>query len=90
MTDLKCARGEAGEELGPIGQAVKEHAYASVELIANEPKKDVAAFRIGIADYVKWLKTLTDSPINIHSVKLTSPMDFGEVFEMLPTCHVPG
>ncbi len=80
-TDLRCSRGEEGEGLGPIGQAVKEHQYASIELISNEPKKDVAAFRAGIADYVTWLKRLTKAPIDVHSVKLTSPMDFGQVFE---------
>ena len=81
LTDLRCARGEEGNALGPIGQAVKEHAYETVELIANEPKKDVAAFRTGIADYVKWLENLTDAPIRTHPVKLSSPMHFGEVFE---------
>ena len=79
-TDLRCSRGEE-VGLGPIGQAVKEHEYAAIELIANEPKKDVAAFRASIAGYVKWLTPLTSSPINVHSVKLPSPMHFGEVFE---------
>ena len=79
-TDLRCSSGQ-DEGFGPIGQAVKENAYASVELIANEPRKDVTVFRSEISGYVNWLKKLTDATITVHQVKLSSPMHFGEVFE---------
>ena len=80
MTDLKCARGEE-QGLGPIGQAVMENKFAAVELIANAPRKDVTTFRSGIAEYVKWLKSLTEASVNVHQVTLSSPMHFGEVYE---------
>ena len=89
MSDLKCARGEE-PELGPIGQAVQEYKYASVELIANAPKKDLAAFRSGIAEYVKWLKSLTEVSVNVHQVTLSSPMLFGEVYERADEVVGPG
>ena len=73
LTDLKCSRGDE-EGLGPIGQAVKQHDYDSVELLSNSPKKDGAA-------YAEWLGTLTVATINIHQVKISSPMHFGEGFE---------
>jgi DNA-binding NtrC family response regulator len=79
-TDFRCASGME-DGLGPIGQAAKQHDYSAIELIANEPAKSVATFRLEVANYVKWLKTLTSSPVSVHQVKLSSPMHFGEVFE---------
>ena len=73
MTDIRCSLGtEPG--LGPIGQAAKERSYDSVELISNSSKQEGAT-------YVAWLRERTKSQINLHQVKLSSPMNYGEIYE---------
>ena len=73
MTDIRCSLGtEPG--LGPIGQAAKERSYDSVELISNSSKQEGAI-------YFAWLRERTKSQINLHQVKLSSPMNYGEIYE---------
>lgn len=73
MTDIRCSLGTE-PRLGPIGQAAKERSYDSVELISNSSKQEGAT-------YVAWLRERTKSQINLHQVKLSSPMNYGEIYE---------
>jgi len=73
MTDIRCSQSiEPG--FGPIGQAAKARLYDSIELISNSTKLEAAT-------YVSWLRGLSDAKVNLHQVKLSSPMHFGEVYE---------
>ncbi len=72
-TDLKASRGEDGG-LGPLRSAIASGQYRAVELISNYPRVEVDAL-------VEWLNGFTDAPIAVHDVTLSSPMDFGEVYE---------
>jgi DNA-binding NtrC family response regulator len=72
-TDLQCSKDEKNG-LGPIGQAVKERVFDSVTLISNF--KDTES-----RPYVKWLKTLSEAKVTAETVSLSSPMEFGEIYE---------
>jgi transcriptional regulator with PAS, ATPase and Fis domain len=72
-TDINCATGIL-PGLGPIAEVQTQRKYASVELISNWPKKDVAK-------YVSWLREKTTARINLHEVQLSSPMNYGEIYE---------
>ena len=72
-TDINCAQGTV-RGLGPICEVATKRKYDSVELISNWPKKDVAT-------YVTWLQEKTHCRINLHEVQLSSPMNYGEIYE---------
>src|SRR5262245_23370704 len=74
MTDLKAARGELGDSLGPIGQAVKTRAFSAVHLISDHDRKNDATF-------AKWLARQTSVSPTIHKVSLSGPTEFGEIYE---------
>jgi len=59
---------------GPIGEAVKNREYDAVVLLNNYPVKET----IG---YIEWLRTLSKAEIFLHHKKLSSPIDFGEIYE---------
>jgi DNA-binding NtrC family response regulator len=74
ITDLNAAAGKADAGLGPVGQAVADRHYAEVILLNNfEPAK---------ADpYVDWLQKQTRSRITLQNVQLSSPTDFGDIYQ---------
>jgi transcriptional regulator with PAS, ATPase and Fis domain len=72
-TDLKAARGDA-VGLGPIGQAFVSRTFDYAVLLADCPERDATAF-------VKWLGAHANTEVHQRRVKLSSPMDFGEIFE---------
>src|SRR5689334_4651327 len=74
MTDLKAARGELGDSLGPIGQAVKTRAFSVVHLLSDHDRRDDASFST-------WLAHQTSVSPTIHKFKLSSPTEFGEIYE---------
>lgn len=74
MTDLKVARAELGESLGPIGQAVTKRTFSGIHLLSDHDRK-------ADASYLKWLSTKTDVPTKVHPVKLSGPTEFGEIYE---------
>lgn len=78
MTDLKVARGELGSSLGPIGQAIKKRRFEEVHLLSDHDRKADAA-------YLDWLATQSDVAVKVHSVKLSGPTEFGEIFEAART-----
>ncbi|MFN8709187.1 MAG: hypothetical protein ACK50J_21080, partial [Planctomyces sp.] len=70
---IRCSQGkEAG--LGPIGQAASERGFHAIELISNDAA--------GVCNaYVDWLQNLTSAEITVHKATLSSPMNFGEIYE---------
>lgn len=73
-TDLKAAKGQLGEGLGPIGQAVSKRSFSHVALISNYNKEETKHF-------IEWLKEKTAATIFKYHVELTSPTDFKEIYE---------
>lgn len=73
-TDLQASVGVAAAGLGPIGQAVKAREYDEIVLISNYDKKQSAA-------YQKWLLNQTASPVTLHLETLTTPTDFGGIYD---------
>ena len=74
LTDIRASRLEDGVGLGPICQAAKINEYDEIVLISDQSTKDSEA-------YIKWLRTNTESEINLHSVELPGPTDFGAIYE---------
>ena len=73
-TDLKASQGELGDSLGPIGQAVKKRNYSHIVLLSNYKKDEEKQF-------IDWLKTIASSTIFKYHKDLTSPTEFGEIYE---------
>ncbi len=78
MTDLKAASGEADVGLGPIAQAVAATPYKEIILL-NDWEKPKAR------KYVAWLQEKTTSPIILKQITLSSPTNFGEIYQASST-----
>ena len=74
FTDLKAAGGDDSVGLGPIGQAASGDEYDEIVLISDREETETGA-------YSNWLKTKCGSKIEHCTVKLTSPTNFGEIYE---------
>lgn len=73
-TDLKAAAGEVDVGLGPVAQAATERTYQEIVLLNNWEKAKAGK-------YQAWLKERTTSPITIKQVLLSSPTNFGEIYQ---------
>jgi DNA-binding NtrC family response regulator len=73
-TDLRASRQQDDAGLGPIGQACSSRRYDRIVLLTNYPDKEISVYR-------KWLKRLVDCPLDIQFKSLSSPMNFGEIYE---------
>ena len=73
-TDLKAAAGDPDSTPGPIGQAVQAERYESIHLLSDFAAQEAEVFR-------EWLASKTIAGIDIHAVKLSSPIDFGEIYQ---------
>ena len=73
-TDLKAAAGDPDSTPGPIGQAVQAEPYESIHLLSDFTAQEAEVFQ-------KWLASKTIAGIDIHAVKLSSPIDFGEIYQ---------
>ncbi len=73
-TDLKASRGEPGIGHGPIAQAVLGERYLAIHLLSDFETTESQEF-------CKWLSEKTDAPIKLHAVKLTSPINFSEIYK---------
>ena len=73
-TDLKAGNGEAHVGPGPICQAAQSYAYSSIHLLSDFDAGDAKSF-------VKWLAPKAKSKIHLHIVKLSSPINFGEIYQ---------
>lgn len=73
-TDLKAAAGEPEAGQGPIAQGVREGCYDAVHLLSD--------FSVDESNtYVKWISPQTTATTRLHTAKLSSPMDFAEIYE---------
>lgn len=75
--DLKVTGSDGinSRALGPILSTLKSQAFNSVVLLYNYPKEEVEP-------YLDWLREKTTTPITAHSIPLSSPVNFGEIY-----CH---
>jgi DNA-binding NtrC family response regulator len=73
-TDLKAAVGDPEAGLGPIAQSIRDERYDKIHLLSDFSISESHA-------YVKWITEKTPAGIQLHHVKLSSPMDFGEIYE---------
>ena len=73
-TDLSAPENPEKIGLGPIAQAAKARSYDEIVLLCNYPRNRVNP-------YLKWIKNQTTSSIIIYFEKLTSPTNFGEIYE---------
>ncbi len=62
------------QNLGPLLSTLKERKFVRAHLIYNYPKKEVAP-------YLKWLQVQIDSKITADHVKLSSPVDFADIYQ---------
>lgn len=73
-TDIKASEQTADVGMGPIAQAVTQRTFDQIILFSNYSKQESGAF-------IDWLKTLTVTPIQHLSIKLSSPTHFGEIYQ---------
>ncbi len=73
-TDLRAAEGDAAAGLGPIGQAVQVRTFERIELLSNFTKEQNGR-------YLKWLRSKAQASITHHPFQLSSPTDFGEIYQ---------
>ena len=74
--DLKAIEEPEDVSPGPLASTLSERTFDSVELLYNYPKKRVAP-------YIKWLKARCKAPITATHVTLSSPTNFGEIYEQV-------
>lgn len=73
-TDLTCAVQNDPDNLGPIGQALREGDFAQAVLLDNYQDERVQVFS-------GWLQNLTGIKPEIHPISLTSPTSHKEIYE---------
>jgi len=73
-TDLKAGRGDTAVGPGPICQAAQAYPYSSIHLLSDFEPGDAKSF-------VKWLEGSVRAKIQLHLVKLSSPTNFGEIYQ---------
>ena len=72
--DLKaCAAEDAKQTPGPIAATLQAESFDSVELIYNYPEERVRP-------YLEWLQGRVTVPIKAAYAKLSSPVNFGEIY----------
>ena len=72
--DLKGASGVSDFDYGPIAQAVAEDAFDTIHLLSNFSDKETY-------DYIAWLGGRTSARVVAHAANLSSPINFGEIYE---------
>ncbi len=73
-TDLRAPQEPDAVGLGPIAQACTQREFSKVLLLSDYPEQEIAEYR-------RWLKKRVSSPIEVFSTTLTSPTNFGEIYE---------
>ena len=73
-TDLKAGRGEDAVGPGPICQAAQSYSYSSIHLLSDFDSGEAKSF-------VKWLGGKVSAKIHLHPVRLSSPINFGEIYQ---------
>jgi len=73
LTDIRAAKGII-DGLGPIAQAVVDRNFSKIVIISNSREKEEKI-------YSSWLKDKTSCNIKIYHFDLTSPTEYGEIFD---------
>jgi len=79
MADIRASRGEAGPPKGrggpgPIASAVGARGYSEIVVLSDQPKGTNSA-------YGSWLEARGAPPVRFVPAKLTSPTNFGEIYQ---------
>lgn len=74
QTDLNAAAGDQHAGLGPVGQAVTQRSFDLVVLMSNFQGEASEGF-------VAWLRQYTGATIELDLIKLSSPTNFGEIYQ---------
>ena len=78
-TDIKSGLNSGKDGLGPIANALGARPFDHACFLNNYPSEEVTT-------YLNWLKSLTSVPITVHNIKLSSPTNFGEIYEAAVAC----
>ena len=73
-TDLKSSISAGKDGLGPIANALDARSFDHVLLLNNYPPEE-------ISPYLDWLKSRSSVPMAVHTSALSSPTNFGEIYE---------
>ncbi len=73
LTDIRASKGE-NVGIGPVAQALTKVNFDLAVLLSNTPKKQTG-------EYIKWLEGQTQTPIHPQLTELSSPTNFGEIYE---------
>ena len=73
MTDIRCAKGNI-EGLGPIAMATNDRPFDQIYLLSTTSMSDEDL-------YASWLKQHTIGRVKVVHFDLSSPTDYGEIFE---------
>lgn len=73
-TDLRAIEESTTIGLGPIAQAVGSISFDQIALISDYPNSETEK-------YVSWLHGIKKVPTTLHQATLTSPTNFGEIYE---------
>ena len=73
-TDLRASSGDKEVGFGPIASSLKDSDYDLIHLLSNYDEVDSSK-------YSEWINNFSDSKIEIENVKLSSPTDYGEIYE---------
>lgn len=74
-TDIRAIKESKTVGLGPIAQAIAGASFDQVVLISNSDKSETDA-------YIRWLNGIKKTYTVVHHVELTSPTNFGEIYEI--------
>ena len=74
LTDIRASSGDLGVGRGPIAQAIASGRYQSVHLLCDFAEDEAKAF-------LSWIVPQTSANIHLHTVKLSSPINFDEIYE---------
>jgi len=72
--DLKASRGDGGVGQGPISQAVNARQFDAIHLLSDFDSGETGHF-------LKWLSSRTSAKVHLHSVSLSSPTNFADIYE---------
>src|SRR5688572_6973917 len=75
LTDIRASEELESAGIGPIAQAVTNRNFDLIVLLSNlENSKN--------SNFIKWLRTKTNTPTDLREVKLSGPTEFGEIYKI--------
>lgn len=81
--DLKAAGVFEGlnsdESIGPIAEALKYLSFDELHVLCDQPKAAAEKF-------VLWLSRVSEIAVSTHTCALSSPIDFGDIYQELDRC----